>query len=85
MQKKSLTVRPVCKNMALPFHLQLLQFQPRGKCVGRGGHLACFSDIFSCDVVCTTGDRIALNQSQDYINLYELGFNVFLKTTLCVV
>jgi len=30
---------PVCENMALPFHLQLLQFQPQGKCVGQGGQL----------------------------------------------
>jgi len=36
---------PVCKNMALPFHLQLLQFQPHGKCVGQGGQLVCFSAV----------------------------------------
>ena len=76
---------PVCKNMALPFHPQLLQFQPRGKCVGWGGQLAWLSDVCWCDVVCTTVDRSAVNQSQDYINLYEFGSNVFLKTTLCGV
>jgi len=27
----------------------------------------------------------AVNQSQDYINLYEFGFNVFSKTPLCVI
>jgi len=31
---------PVCKNMFLPFHLQLLQFQTRAKCVGQGRQLA---------------------------------------------
>jgi len=31
--------------MALSFHLQLLQFQPSGKCVGQGGQLVCFSAV----------------------------------------
>ena len=74
---------PVCKNMALPFHPQLLQFKPRGKCVGWGGQLAWLSDVCWCDVVCTTVDRSAVNQSQDYINLYEFGCNIFLMATLC--
>jgi len=76
---------PVCKSMALPFHPQLLQFQPRGKCVGWGGQLAWCSDSCWCDVVCTKDDRSAVNQSQHYINFCEFGFNVFLKTTLCGV
>ena len=43
---------PVCKNVALSFHLQLLQFEPRGKCVGQGGQLVCFSAVCWCDAVC---------------------------------
>jgi len=43
---------PVYKNMFLPFHLQLLQFQPCAKCVGQGSHLACFSAICWCDAIC---------------------------------
>jgi hypothetical protein len=62
---------PVCRNMALPVHPQLLQFQPLGKCVGRGGLLASFSEIFWCDVVCTADDKSTVNQSQTCINLYE--------------
>jgi len=53
MHQQSLTFRPaVCKNVALPFHLQLLQFQPRDQCVGQGGQLVCFGDVCWCDVVC---------------------------------
>jgi len=53
MLQKSLTIRPAkCKNMALPFHLQLLQFQPCGKCARQGGQLVCFGDVCWCDAVC---------------------------------
>jgi len=52
MQQKLQLDLPVYKNMALPFHLQLLQFQPRGKCVGQGGQLVCFSAVCWCDTVC---------------------------------
>ena len=46
------TIRPaMCKNMVLPFHLQLLQFQPHGKCARQGGQLACFGDVCWCDAV----------------------------------
>jgi hypothetical protein len=37
---------PVCKNMALAVNPQLLHFRLCGKCVGRGGQLASFSDMF---------------------------------------
>ena len=86
MQQKSHTVRPACvQKYGFVISPSAFQFQLRGKCVGQGGQLACFSDIFWRDAVCTTDDRSAVNQSQDYVNLYEFGFSVFLKTTLCVV
>jgi len=80
---------PVCKNMALPVNPKLLQFQPCGKCVGRGGHLACFGDICWCDVVCTshfTSDgKSAVNQSQACASLYEFWCNIFNVHIVCVL
>ena len=42
------------ENVALPYCRRLLRFQPHGKCAGWGGHLASSSDIFVCDVFCTS-------------------------------
>jgi len=55
---------PVCKNMALPFHLQLMQFQPRGKCGGQGGQLVCFSVVCWCDAVCVSHFLLQMSKVQ---------------------
>ena len=55
---------PVGKNMALPFHLQLLQFQLRGKCVGLGGQLVCFSAVCWCDAVCIAHFLLQMSKVQ---------------------
>jgi hypothetical protein len=75
---------PVCKNMVLPIHPQLLQFQNRGKCVGRGRHLVFFSDACWCDVECTSHFLLQMAKVQltthrfvlIYMNVGIMYFNV---------